>query len=418
MTIGSLLAHPLAALGLVLLAGAVMGDLAERLRIPWITGCILAGLALGPAGAGLLEGAALGALHDLTRVALAVIAFDIGAELVLARLAASGRAILLLALAQLAVPFALVLAAECALGLGLPAALILAAVAPMTAPTTTFTVIRRRQATGPFVDRVLGILAINDAAAVLVFSVASAAALGMLAGGPAGGGIAEALGAAARVEALSLLLGLGLGGAWLLLRLMLADGRSGWEKRLLAALVGLLALGLGGAIAAGLSHLLVPLGAGVAIANGLPEEERARLRGLLRALEEPLFIVFFVLAGAQLPLGAAGHAALLAAAASYLLGRMLGKGGAILAVAALLRLDGATRRWLGLCFPAQGGLAMGSVLALKGAAASLPAEGAAVLDGVIPIVLVAVLVSQLAGPALIDLAVRRGAAPPAGDAPG
>ncbi|MBX9698844.1 MAG: hypothetical protein K2X74_05375, partial [Acetobacteraceae bacterium] len=225
-------------------------------------------------------------------------------------------------------------------------------------------------------------------------------------------GLAAALGAALLNEAMSLLLGAGLGLAWLGLRRLLEDGGPGWEARLLATLIGVLMLGIGGAIGFGLSHLLVPLGLGAAIANGLDEAARERVRALLRGLEDPLFIVFFVLAGAHLTLGGAGHLGLLLAALVYLAGRLAGKYGAVSLTAAALRMDEPTRRWLGLCFPSQGGLAMGAVIALKGSAAvqALPAAAAQGVEQAIAVILVAVLASQLVGPALIDLAVRRGAA--------
>lgn len=403
---------PLLALGLVLVFGALLGGGAERLRIPWITGCVLAGILLGPSAAGLLHGATLAALGGIAQVAVAVIAFNIGCQLALTRLRAVGSSILLLAAAQLVAPALIVLAGEALLGMALATALILAAVAPMTAPTTTFSVIRRRGAGGPFVDRALGILAINDAAAVLVFSAVSAAAVGLLAAADAGVALGGALGAAVLNEAVSLLLGAGLGLAWLGLRRLLEGGGPGWEARLLASLGGVLLLGIGGAIGFGLSHLLVPLGIGAAIANGLDEAGRERVRALIHALEDPLFIIFFVLAGAHLPLAGAGHAGLLLAALAYVAGRFAGKYGAVFLAATALRLDGPTRRWLGLCFPSQGGLAMGAVLALKGSAAvqALPPAAAQGVEDAISVVLIGVLASQLVGPVLIDLAVRRGCA--------
>jgi Kef-type K+ transport system membrane component KefB len=43
-------------LGLILVLGALVGDSAERAKIPWITGCIVVGVVLGPAATGLLQG--------------------------------------------------------------------------------------------------------------------------------------------------------------------------------------------------------------------------------------------------------------------------------------------------------------------------------------------------------------------------
>jgi hypothetical protein len=65
-----------------------------------------------------------------------------------------------------------------------------------------------------------------------------------------------------------------------------------------------------------------------------------------------------------------------------------------------------TRSYLGLCFPSQGGLAMGLILAFPGmpeiqhlpTAVNQPIEAAAV-----SIILVSVLLSQIVGPLLIAI---------------
>ncbi len=114
-----------------------------------------------------------------------------------------------LALAQLVAPLLAVLGALTGGGFPLPTALIIAAVAPVTAPTTTYAVIERRNATGPFVDRALGVLAINDAATILIFSVISAATVAWIGARTSGAEAWTALRQAAAGEALSLLAGPG-----------------------------------------------------------------------------------------------------------------------------------------------------------------------------------------------------------------
>jgi Kef-type K+ transport system membrane component KefB len=407
--IDAVLGSPLFLLGLILALGALLGDLAERLRVPWITGCILLGVALGPAAADILPAARADTLGGFTQAALAVIAFNIGSELTLDRLRTIGRSVVLLTLAQLLAPFALVLAGETFLGLALPAALILGAVAPATAPTTTYSVIRRREATGPFVDRALGVLALNDASCVLIFSAVSAAVVAMLGAGSANG-IRAALWGAAANELLSIAAGIALGLLYLAIRHIIEDGRLGWESRLMAMLLGVVLLSIGGAIALGLSHLLLPLSLGIVVANGADGAEREWIRDHIKGFEEPLFFVFFVLAGAHLPVSATENLTLLAAAGVYLACRFAGKYTGICLTASALRLDPPTRRYLGLCFPSQGALAMGLVLAFRHSPAvqQLPAAVSQPIEAAVSVILIGVLLSQLVGPMLIDLAIRRG----------
>ncbi len=416
--IDAVLGSPLFVLGLILALGALLGDVAERLRVPWITGCIVLGVALGPAAGDVLPTTRAAALGGFTQAALAVIAFNIGSQLTLGRLKTIGGSVVLMAAAQLLAPVALVLAGESLLGLALPAALILAAVAPATAPTTTYSVIRRREATGPFIDRALGVLALNDAAAVLIFSAVSAGVVAMLGAGAASG-IGTALWHAAANEALSIAAGIALGLFYLAIRPIIEDGRPGWESRLTALLLGLVLLSIGGAIALQLSHLLLPLSLGIVVANGVDSVEQDFIRKHIKGFEEPLFFVFFVLAGAHLPVTAAGHLALLASAVIYLACRFAGKYAGISLTASALHLDQPTRRYLGLCFPSQGALAMGLILALRDSPAvrQLPAGVSEPIETAVSVILIAVLLSQLVGPALIDLAVRRGTQP-SGSLPG
>jgi hypothetical protein len=338
-----------------------------------------------------------------------VIAFNIGSQLVVARLKAIGTSIALLALAQLLAPFAFVSIGETMAGMTLATALIVSAVAPATAPTTTYSVINRLEASGPFVDRVLGVLAINDATAILVFSVTSAAVLAMLATPLSTSTISASFVGSVTNEALSVGAGVVLGAFYLGVRRLVEDGTPGSESRLTALVLGLIVLGIGGAITLGLSHLLVPLTLGIVIANGVDGAERLHIHHLIKAFEEPLFIIFFVLAGAHLPLSAAEHVAIVAAALIYVVGRFAGKYGGIFFTASALRLDRPTRRYLGLCFPAQGGLAMGLILAFRSSpeVRQLPPDAHQSIDLAVSIILFAVLVSQLIGPILIDFAIRR-----------
>lgn len=410
------LSHPVVVLGVVLMFAVLFGDLAERLGVPWITGCIVAGVALGPDALGVLTPAGLSEMGAFLQASLALIAFNIGLKLTGARIRELGASIGWLTLIQMIVPMVLVLTALVELGLPWATALIAAAVSPATAPTTTYAVMRRRNATGPFVDRALGVLALNDTAAILLFSVISSTAVAWLGTKGSASGAGPALAAAATQEALSALAGAALGALYLVLRDVIAGGRPGWEDRLRATLYALLLLAVGATFAFGLSHLLTTLAMGAMVANGGAGSEEKVAQASVGDIEQPLYMIFFVLAGAHLPAAdLAGHATLLIAAGVYVLARVAGKYVGVYLAATALRLDEATRHYLGLCFPSQGGAAMGLVLACNGSTAvrSLPPEAGAFVHMAVTIVLLGVLLSQLVGPMMIDYAVRQATAKPA-----
>ena len=406
------LTSPLLLLGVILFVGAMLGEGAERLGAPWITGCILAGALLGPDATGALPRSALPALGGFLQASLAVIAFNIGSRLTFTRLRTIGTSVAWLTLAQLLAPLAAVFGAETLIGMQRPTALIVAAVAPVTAPTVTYAMIRRRNASGPFVDRALGILAINDAATIIIFSVVSSATIAILGAQSSGAAVDVSVRVAAADEALSLLLGAALGAAYLIALRTISSGCPGSEGRLRAMLYALLLTAAAAAVAFGLSHLLGPLAMGVVIAAGSSEAERTQVQNAVADIEDPLYVIFFVLAGARLPIADVASGFMALAAAIYVLARFASKYAAIYGIAFALRLDASTRRYLGLCFPAQGGTAMGLVLACatSPAARALPKSGAVMVETAISVVLVGVLLSGILGPFVIDQGVRRGCA--------
>jgi len=403
------LTNPLLLLAVILFLGTLLGEGAERLSAPWIIGSIVAGVVLGPEALGVLSRPALVNLGGFSQASLAVIAFCIGSRLTLERLRALGVSVALLAIAQILAPLVFVFTAETLIGMKWQTALIVAAAAPATAPTITYAVFRRRNASGPFVDRAFGILAINDAATVLLFSVVSAATVAALGAHGSAAGVRASIEIAALNEAGALLAGGAVGGLFLIARSAISDQSPGCADRLRALLYSLLLLAVGMAAALGLSQLLTPLAMGVVIVNGSSDADRAMVQGAIFDIEEPLYIIFFALAGAHLPIEDATNLFILLAAAVYMLARFAGKYAAISTVARALRLDAPTQKYLGLCFPSQGGLAMGLILAFAASPTvrSLPPSSSRVVEMAISVVLMGVMLSQLFGPLVIDHAVRR-----------
>src|SRR3989442_15036653 len=78
---GALEARATLALGFLVLAAQLGGDIARRARLPRITGYLLTGFAVGPAWLGLVRADEVGALRLIADAAVALIAFAAGSEL-------------------------------------------------------------------------------------------------------------------------------------------------------------------------------------------------------------------------------------------------------------------------------------------------------------------------------------------------
>jgi Kef-type K+ transport system membrane component KefB len=70
----------LSLIGVALLGGLLAGKLAQHLRLPKVSGFLLLGLALGPSGLGFLPDDTVSQLRFLSRLAIALVLFDIGGE--------------------------------------------------------------------------------------------------------------------------------------------------------------------------------------------------------------------------------------------------------------------------------------------------------------------------------------------------
>ena len=164
-------ASPILSLGVLLLCGYFAGRLAGLIGLPAITGYIVAGLALGDSVAGIVSHHATERLQLVTEVALAFIAITIGGEFQLPKLRRSGAKILVITVLEAFVAFAVVSAALSLLGLDWRFALLLGGIAAATAPAATVVIVRELKMHGEFVDYLYGVVAFDDAIAVLLFSV-------------------------------------------------------------------------------------------------------------------------------------------------------------------------------------------------------------------------------------------------------
>ena len=84
-------ADPLLTLATVLVVGVASGALAVRLRLPAVTGQILAGILIGPSALSVFEAEGIEGLQPITHFALGLIAVTVGSHLHLRRLRNAAR---------------------------------------------------------------------------------------------------------------------------------------------------------------------------------------------------------------------------------------------------------------------------------------------------------------------------------------
>ena len=398
--------HPLMSLGVLLLAGYLLGRLARLIRLPSITGYIVAGLLVSDSVAGLVSGEAVHSFTPLTEVALAFIAFTIGGEFQLSKLRRTGLKILVVTLFEAMFAFAAVLAVMRLVGQPIEVALLLGAIAAATAPAATVIIVRELKARGEFVDYLFGVVAFDDAVSVLLFSGGLAVvAPALLQAGAAGTLAAGTLaGIAAGFGEIGLSALFGVGGALLI--------HIGTRTRVAseALLITLALLFTGSALVAvlHLSPLISNMCAGAVLIN-LSSRNR-RVFEALEPLTPPIFALFFILAGAELDIAVFAEATIIILGLVYLVVRFAGKLAGVTIGSLTMRAPRSVRRYLGYCLFPQAGVAIGLALTVQntlGAADSPRAVEIGTL--LVNVVLLSVFINELIGPLISRFGVTRGA---------
>lgn len=395
-------------LSVCLVGGLMMSRLAKLLNLPAVTAYLIAGLLLGPYLLGSLDVTGLGfrtpetvaQLDIISQVALGFIAFTIGNEFRVTQLKTMGKQAITVGIIQAVVTTVLVDLALIVLHLINPAlisissAITLGAIAAATAPAATLMVVRQYKADGPLTKLLLLVVAIDDAVGLVLFSASF--------------GVASALesGSISVVSVLvepviEIVLSLALGGAagWVLYRVeRFFHSRS---KRLSISIgFVLLTVGLSmlefqvGGVHFGFSLLLVCMMTGTVFCNicNFSEELMSRVDGWTT----PLFVLFFVLSGAELNLTILSNPLVLLIGLVFILVRSAGKYLGSYWSCAMTHCGPNIRKYLGITLLPQAGVALGMALT-----AQQLSDGAVVRN----VVLFAVLVYELIGPMLTKRAL-------------
>ncbi|KPV40735.1 sodium:proton antiporter [Thiohalorhabdus denitrificans] len=387
-------------LGALLLLG-LCGDLLARwLPLPRVTLLVVFGVAIGPAGLALLPEAAETWYPFISDLALLMVGFLLGGKLSLANLREVGRPVLVISVFEVLGASLLVLFALLLVGAPLPLALVLAGVAPASAPAAVSNVVEELEARGRFSDTLLGIVAIDDAWGLILFSLLLAVAQSFAAG-------SEVLAAEVAWRGLrevggALLLGLlvGIPAAYL-------TGRLSPGRPTQAEALGVVLLAGGLARWLEVSFLLTALVVGATIVNLASHHDRPFAE--IEHIEWPFMILFFLLAGASLELGELAHIGL--AGLAYIGGRVLGLLGGAYLGGSLAGAPPRIRRWMGPAIMPQAGVALGMALVASNA---FPQLG----DAILPLVIGSTVVFELAGPVMTRLALLRAGEAGAGEGNG
>lgn len=401
----------LLSIGIAMFAGLFLTRLTKRFSLPDVTSYLVAGLLIGPLGLGALGVPGLGfssfdaveKMGLICDVALGFIAFSIGNEFRLSSLKTIGRQATVVAIFQALSATVLVDVALLILHLFLKdqlsvsTCLVLGAIATATAPAATVMVINQYKAKGPLTSILLPIVALDDAVGLIVFAISNGIAKGISFGGV--NLVSILVNPLVEIVA-SLAMGAAIGWAFSMVE-KFYHSRS---KRLslavavvfVCAAVSKIEIALPGDVEIGFSPLLVCMMCGTFFCNLCDFSEEIMYR--TDRWTAPVYVLFFVLSGAELDLRVFQSLAVVGIGLVYIIARSAGK---IIGASVSSRFMGCQEsvcKHLGITLLPQAGVALGMSVTV---AAEFGAEGAIMRN----IVLFSVLIYELVGPMLTKLAL-------------
>ncbi len=336
-------------LGGLFLLGLLTDLLGRRTALPRVTFLLILGFLIGPSVLGILPDLSGRWFPIVANMALVMIGFLLGGKLTLVTFKQHGRSVLGISLGVALITAMVVLIALLMVGVRLEIALLLAGIATSTAPMATVDVVHEARAEGAFSRTLLGIVALDDAWGLIVFSLMLAAA--QVLSGYGDGGEAIIAGAWELGGAVFVGIALGVPMAYL-------TGRIQPGEPTLAEALGMVLLCGGIAIWLEVSFLLAAMVLGLVVANLARHHNRPF--HAIEGIEWPFMILFFLLAGASLHVQSLAEVGLIGAIyiVCRIVGRFLGAwvGGTLSHAAPTLR------RWMGMALLPQAGVALGMAL--------------------------------------------------------
>jgi Kef-type K+ transport system membrane component KefB len=372
--------HYLAPAGAVMLLGLLGGKIARKVRLPKVTGYLLTGIIIGPSLLNLISKEVVQNLSLISDIALGLIMFAIGGVFEIHHIRSVGKKTLWLTLGQSAGAFILTSVALAIAGLNWFPAILLGTIGIATAPAATLLVIREFEAKGDFTDTLITIVATSNIVCILGFEFVFAL-----------GEITE--GTNPLYALLSPLYELG---GSLVIGFCVGYIISKWEQHvedqaeLLMIIVAGVMLVIGLALTLNLQPLFAALIMGAVTTNLSLMHRLVYIE--LRQVEQPLYIAFFVLAGASLHLELLPALGL--AGVVYLLTRVFGKIIGIYVISRWQGLSPNVRRYLGLGMVVQAGVAIGLIDIVNNTDQQLG-------DIVTPIILATIIIYETVGPPVI-----------------
>ena len=346
-------------LGIIMFFGSIGGRLFQKLKIPQVVGYIVIGIIIGSSGFQILGSQTILALNPVNTMALSLIGFLVGAELKIDVIKKYGKQFIGILIGETMIPFITVTILVSlvtflftknifyALCLGL----VLGAICAATAPAATTDVLKEYRTRGPLTTTVLGIVAMDDAVALILYAVASTIASPILEGKEISIGY----------QLLNIFIdifgSIAIGSLFGLIIALVVRNIMSEEGKVLCFALGGLFLSTGISEILNLDNILASMSIGFFMVNFAPAKTRGVFK-LVNKFTPPVYVLFFVLVGAKLNIWTVAPMFALIAIV-YIIGRTLGKSIGSRMGASITKAPVTVKKYLPWCLLSQAGVAIG-----------------------------------------------------------
>jgi len=381
-------------IGIALFFGYIFGKLIKYIKLPSVTGYIVAGLVIGTSFLNLIPYKSNMTLTWIINFALVIVAFNIGGELLIKNLQKLGKSILAIVLFETLFAFLAISAAVFIAGLPVLQALLIGSIGAATAPAVTITVIREFKARGPISQVLLACTGIDDALGITLYSIFSAILLSHMSG--IHSSMFILIFHIILVLLLSIIFG-GIASVFIFLLSNYAKSKTEYLVMTLGVIITMAGLMQNNIAGIELSPLLASMTAGFLITNF--SRNRKRIFSSMDDFGPVFYLLYFVLAGARLKIKMLFK--LGGIAIGYLIGRFTGKYIGTFIGGKLSHAPKTVTKYAGMGLISQAGIAIGLCVV---AAHQFPSLS----DLIIAIALGTTIVTEIVGPLLTKIALIKG----------
>jgi len=364
-------------IGLLIFLSLIVVNIAKKYKVPIVVGYVFLGILLS---VNIVEwipfltpaqkewySFTIESFDYITNLALGFIAFTIGSELSIKLFKKLGKSISIIVIFETTFAFLLVTLSIFLLGQPLYLALLLGGIASATAPAATVMVLKEYEAKGPLTSMIMAIVGIDDALALIIFSIIEPIAI-MRYSGEASLTLINSLGKPLFEIFMSITLGFVLG---YIGQYVITDQENKTKKilTLISTIIGALAI----ANLINASPLIANMTVGFTFRNFA--RKNLGIADYIDTITTPLYAMFFILAGTEIRFNHIFSVSFLTIALTYIIARIIGKTGGASLAAWLAKTPDKIRKYVGLGLFPQSGVAIALAYTVQKDFSSAPEIG-------------------------------------------